>query len=178
MQETQVWSLGPEDPLEEGMATHSTILAWRIPWTEEPGGLQSIRSQRVGHDWRDRTRTHLRKTLMKPCGVKTKIQCVSQGFLWSLRKKEASLISIGARSLCDHWPGVSFLSNLQINQNATCHKSCEILSLPWKYDSWCMSKEIGQIQQNFQGKLCIFQPIVFTSVSTALNISLWVKDYP
>ena len=42
--------LGPEDPLEEGMAVHSSILAWRIPWTEEPGGVQSIRSQRVGHD--------------------------------------------------------------------------------------------------------------------------------
>ena len=41
MQETQVWSLGQEDPLEKGMATHSSILAWRIPWTEEPGGLQS-----------------------------------------------------------------------------------------------------------------------------------------
>ena len=45
-----VQSLGQEDPLEEGMATHSDILAWRIPWTEEPGGLQSIGSQRVGHD--------------------------------------------------------------------------------------------------------------------------------
>ena len=43
-------SLGQEDPLEEGMATHSSILAWRIPWTEEPGGPQSIGSQRVGHD--------------------------------------------------------------------------------------------------------------------------------
>ena len=42
--------LSQEDPLEEEMATHSSILAWRIPWTEEPGGLQSIRSQRVGHD--------------------------------------------------------------------------------------------------------------------------------
>ena len=42
--------LGQEDPLEEGMATHSDILAWRIPWTEEPGGLQSIGLQRVGHD--------------------------------------------------------------------------------------------------------------------------------
>ena len=41
MQETQIQSLGPEDPLEEGMATYSIILAWRIPWTEEPGGLQS-----------------------------------------------------------------------------------------------------------------------------------------
>ena len=50
MQETWVSSLGWEDPLEEGMATHSSILAWRIPWTEEPGGLRSIRSQRVGHD--------------------------------------------------------------------------------------------------------------------------------
>ena len=43
--ETQVWSVGWEDPLEKGMATHSSVLAWRIPWTEEPGGLQSIESQ-------------------------------------------------------------------------------------------------------------------------------------
>ena len=43
-------TLDQEDPLEEGMATHSSILAWRIPWTEEPGGLQSIESQRVGHN--------------------------------------------------------------------------------------------------------------------------------
>ena len=46
----QVRSLGPEDPLEEGMATHSSILAGRIPWTEEPGGLQSLGSQKVRHD--------------------------------------------------------------------------------------------------------------------------------
>ena len=50
MQKTQVQSLGREDPLEEEMATHSSILAWEIPWTEEPGGLQSMGSQRVGHD--------------------------------------------------------------------------------------------------------------------------------
>ena len=50
-QETQVWSLGWEDPLEEGMATYSSILAWRIPWTEEPDGLPSMGLQRVGHDW-------------------------------------------------------------------------------------------------------------------------------
>ena len=50
MQETWVQSLGQEDPLEEEMATHSSILAWRIPWTEEPGGLQSMVSQRVRHD--------------------------------------------------------------------------------------------------------------------------------
>ena len=62
MQETQdiwVWSLeagssilqGWKDPLEEEMATHSSIIAWRIPWTEEPGGLESMGSQRVGHHW-------------------------------------------------------------------------------------------------------------------------------
>ena len=50
MQETQVQSLGQDDPLEEEMATHSSILAWEIPWTEEPGGLQSMRMQRVKHD--------------------------------------------------------------------------------------------------------------------------------
>ena len=50
MWETWVRSLGWEDPLEKEMATHSSILVWRIPWTEEPGGLQSTRSQRVGHD--------------------------------------------------------------------------------------------------------------------------------
>ena len=50
MQETWVGSLGWEDPLEKGKATHSNILAWGIPWTEEPGRLQSMESQRVRHD--------------------------------------------------------------------------------------------------------------------------------
>ena len=50
VQETWVGSLGWDDPLEKGMVTHSSILAWSIPWTEEPGGLQSMESHRVGHD--------------------------------------------------------------------------------------------------------------------------------
>ena len=50
MKETRIQSLGWEDPLEKGMGTHSSILAWRLPWTEEPGGLQSVGSQRAGHD--------------------------------------------------------------------------------------------------------------------------------
>ena len=54
--ETQVQFLGKEDPLEMDMATHSSILAWKISWTEEPGGLQSLRSQRVRHD---RAHTHV-----------------------------------------------------------------------------------------------------------------------
>ena len=51
MQETWIYSLGQEDPQEKGMATHSSILAWRIPWTEKPGGLQSYGLQTGGHNW-------------------------------------------------------------------------------------------------------------------------------
>ena len=70
-QETQVRSLGQEDPLEKEMATHFSILAWKIPWMEEPGSLQSMGSQRTGHDWAtslaswkksyDRPRQHIKK---------------------------------------------------------------------------------------------------------------------
>ena len=52
-QEMQVWSLSQKDLLEEKMATHSSILAWKIPWLEEPDWLQSMGSQRVGHNWND-----------------------------------------------------------------------------------------------------------------------------
>ena len=55
----RVWSLGQEDPMEKQMATHSSILAWRIPWTEEPGRQQSIESQRVRHDWSDSAHMHM-----------------------------------------------------------------------------------------------------------------------
>ena len=55
VQETWVRSLGWEDPLEKEMATHSRTLAWKISWTEEPGGLQSMGSQRVGHSWATNT---------------------------------------------------------------------------------------------------------------------------
>ena len=51
MQETRVWSKGREDPLEQDIATHSSILAWESPWIEELDGLQSVVSQKVGHDW-------------------------------------------------------------------------------------------------------------------------------
>ena len=57
MWETWVQSLGQENLLGKGLATHSSILAWRIPWTEEPGGLQSVRLQKVGHDWMTNTST-------------------------------------------------------------------------------------------------------------------------
>ena len=67
MQDMWVWSLGQEDPLEEEMATHSSILAWKIPWTEDPGGLRSMGLQRVRCDW---TYTHMLATpiFCFPCG--------------------------------------------------------------------------------------------------------------
>ena len=61
MQEMQVWSLGGEDALGKEMATHSNFLAWEMPWTEEPGGLQSMGLQRVGNDWA----TKQQQTLIK-----------------------------------------------------------------------------------------------------------------
>ena len=57
--ELQVWSLGWEDPLEEGMTTHFSILPWRIPWSKEPDRLQSMGLQRVGHDWSNLALTHI-----------------------------------------------------------------------------------------------------------------------
>ena len=62
MQNTWIRSLGREDTSEKGMATHSSILGWRIPWTEEPGGLQSMGSQRVGHNWSGLSCTEARMT--------------------------------------------------------------------------------------------------------------------
>ena len=62
IQETQVWFLGHKDPLEKGMATNSRILAWRLPWMEEPSRLQSMGSQRVGHDWVTNTSTNISYT--------------------------------------------------------------------------------------------------------------------
>ena len=67
MWETQVWSLGWEDPLEKGMATYSSILAWKIPWTEEPDWLWSTGSQRVGHDWSDWACRRVGLVLNIPC---------------------------------------------------------------------------------------------------------------
>ena len=59
MEEMQVPSLGQEDHLQKEMAAHSSVLAWRIPWTEEPGGLQSIGSQRAGHDLATKQQQHI-----------------------------------------------------------------------------------------------------------------------
>ena len=68
--ETWVWSVGWEDPLEEGMTTYSSILAWRIPWTEELNRLQFMRSQRVGHDWATKHSTASTRNITRIKGSK------------------------------------------------------------------------------------------------------------
>ena len=75
VQESQLRSRGREDPLEEGKATHSSILAWRIPWTEEPGGLQSMGSQRARHDWSDLECIHAPRPEARPnASLKTALE--------------------------------------------------------------------------------------------------------
>ena len=74
MQETQVWPLGREDPLEKEMVTHSNILAWRIPWTEKPGRLLSIGSQRVGHDWATSLSLSLWQSYFCVCAIEFKVE--------------------------------------------------------------------------------------------------------
>ena len=80
MQETWVRSLGWEDPLEKRISTQSSILAWRIPRSEEPGGLQSMGSQRVGHDWATNTFTTL-SLFRKLCFLKCLFTCTEERFL-------------------------------------------------------------------------------------------------
>ena len=92
MQETQVRPLGREDPLEKGMATHSSNLALRIPWTEEPDGLQSVGSQRVRQDWTTNTFTFFRKT-----GT-----CIFDKFLTTQPWEGGETLCPGLRNLQQH----------------------------------------------------------------------------
>ena len=83
MQQTWVWSLGWEDPLEKGMAPDSSILAWRIPWTEEPGRLQSMGSQRAIHNWTTNMHTlpHLQKGFLISLSLPFSVECPLPGAL-------------------------------------------------------------------------------------------------
>ena len=97
-QETWAWSLGQEDPLEKEVATHSSILAWRIPWTEEPGGLQSMESHRVRHDWATHTHTHthsLSLSLSPPISPRLPFLSTSHDHSW---EKPAGLQFLGSQN--------------------------------------------------------------------------------
>ena len=108
MWETQVWSLGWEDLLEKWMSTHSSILAWRSPWTEEPGGLQSMGLQRVRHDWA--TFTSLEGV---DKGGEDGIQIKGTGVLFSNSQMELALIIIQEnKNKIKTWPGIHSPRNL------------------------------------------------------------------
>ena len=94
MSETWVWSLGWEDPLEEGMATHSSILAWRMPRTEEPGRLQSVVSQRVRHGW---TTKHIYGYV--------RVLVEVYGLLSSPQISKPSVFPLGCFNN-EHWPSI------------------------------------------------------------------------
>ena len=117
MQETQVWSLGGEEPLEIEMATHSSILAWRIPWTEKLGRLQSIGLQRVGHDWSNWVRTQT----LSDC-------CMKNILIWKLPVHSCFMDRCG----CD-----SLLSNLYDNFGSYSFTKCQTACKQKKdWDSW------------------------------------------
>ena len=121
MQETWVWSLSQEDPLEKGMVTHSSILTWRIPWTEEPVKLQSIELKIVGHGWATNTHTHTHTHTRLPMWLSGKEstcqcrRCRRYGYdlwVWKIpwnRKCQPNLVflpekSHGQRSLVGYTP--------------------------------------------------------------------------
>ena len=85
----QAWSLGGEDPLEEEMATHFSILAWRIPWTEESARLWSIGSQKVGHNWSNLAHMHTGRE-----GEPNIIGCANVGFQGMTSGSEGSLLAL------------------------------------------------------------------------------------
>ena len=88
MQETQVWSPDREDPLEKEMATHSSILAWKLPGTEEPGGLRSMGSQRIGHDSATKPPPASKSSLLNTLSLKNKKKkTIPSVFWWSFLKK-------------------------------------------------------------------------------------------
>ena len=91
--ETQVQYPGQEDPLEEGMSTHSSILVWRIPWTEEPGRLQSMGSQRVRRDWSDLACMHACIQLLEWPKFKKKKNADNTTYGWDW-KSDMSLVGM------------------------------------------------------------------------------------
>ena len=87
MQKMQVWSLGFKDPLEEGMAIHSSILPWGIPWTEKPYGLQSMELQRVEHDWNNLACTQVRQKRLQKGDLPLSVASISEKWIYFLSIK-------------------------------------------------------------------------------------------
>ena len=111
-QEAQVWSLDWEDPLEEGMAIHSSILAWKIPWTEEPAGLCSKGSQRAGYHWSDLAHTHVH-SLKIPCLV----IYPEEGKIYNLYKNLYVSVYTPSFTVVKNWKQYKYLSRSKQERN-------------------------------------------------------------
>ena len=131
----RVWPLGQEDPLEEGMATHSSIFAWRIPWTEEPGGPQYIGSQRVGHDRRLSAPAYMLQG--KKQGQFSQSDIVASvrkegvwliRYLFSPSKLELGCLPDYSDTLISCCAACSYLSEF-----------CSRLAIPWRQESYTLS---------------------------------------
>ena len=131
-QETQVWSLGQEDPLEKRVATHSSILAWRIPWTEKPGRLYSMESQRVRHDWVTNTHTHTHTHTHRH--LKKKQQ-----------KQSNPVNTASARRVC--WAFPYFF--LEAEENTSTPTSMEYVLYPLEGEWHWLSRAESWEQENF-----------------------------
>ena len=118
--ETLVWSLGQENPLEKRMATHSSILAWRMPRTEKPGGLQSTGLWRVGHDW-----------ATFPSLLHFKYICVCVCVKWSSVKWSGALLNYSEQHTIKHSGGLRWRSRLPEAPFITPRLSALSLCAPW-----------------------------------------------
>ena len=121
MRETWVQSLGWEDPLEKGMATHSSILAWRIPWREEPGGLQSMGSQRVRHDWAISFHFSMPSDIYIYIGFHTSFRIIFFYFL--------------LKTPLEFWPGLHWISR-SLWIELTSHNINSSISRRWGVSPW------------------------------------------
>ena len=137
MWETWVWSLSWEYLLEKGMATHSSILAWRIPWTEEPGGLQSMGSQRVIYDWATNTLTFMGTLLIGSPAFTDKgpLSKVASGKAWLSDSHSLLSATLYCSWVCiivcsgPHWPWLQFC-NLESSKKI-CSKLLLQRNLTW-----------------------------------------------
>ena len=132
MQETRVQSMGQEDPLEKGIAIHSCILAWRIPGSEEPGGLQSMGSQRVGHDWATNTQRALSRA---PCAIQ--LVLISYLFIHSINSDgvyQMVLMVKNPPANAENWKETSVWSLGQedpLEDDMATHSSILAWRIPW-----------------------------------------------
>ena len=135
MQETWVQSLDQEDPLEKGMATHSSVLAWRIPWTEEPGRLRFLGSQRVGHDWVTNTHKNVLNSNLLYSAIPWTSRCTFNSKTLNLKLWFLTLQLVNGDEPPYLHPGLNFMS-VEDGHSCWCQKiySLQIsyLLLEWK----------------------------------------------